>query len=393
MQKKKLGVYIHIPFCVRKCLYCDFLSGEGSAAKKEQYVEKLIEEMTVFFERHGEKYEADTVFIGGGTPTCLTPHQIERIGKSLRPFLQCSDGITGQQKAAEFTIEANPGTLTTQHLRAFQRIGINRVSLGLQSAQNRELQALGRIHTYEEFLESYYALRKYGFSNISVDLMSAIPKQTKQSYLDTLQKIIALKPEHISSYSLIVEEGTVFYEMQKEKRLKLPTEELERKLYYMTVEQLEPAGYERYEISNYAKDGYESRHNMKYWSMEEYIGFGLGAASYFGGKRFQNTADWDTYCEKEQDNKYNRETVHTVTVKEQMEEFMFLGLRKMKGVSKTEFFMKFHTEYETIYGKKTRELIKRGLLCETEENVSLSTVGIDVSNQVMAEFLLDTEIL
>lgn len=397
MKKKKLGIYVHIPFCVKKCLYCDFLSAQGNETQKEAYVDCLVKEITDFQDKRGEEYVADTIFIGGGTPTCLTPKQLRTIGKALAPLRMVGQteemkgkACVPQHSVPEFTIEANPGTISKEHIEAFFEMGVNRVSLGLQSAQNAELQALGRIHTYEKFLESYDMLREQGFTNINVDLMAAIPGQTKESYVDTLQKIIKLSPEHISSYSLIIEENTPFYEMEKKDMLSLPSEETERELYDLTEKILNAYSYERYEISNYAKRGYESRHNLKYWSMDAYIGFGLGAASYFEGCRIQNTASWENYQACCVDYSSGKENIHKVSKTEQMEEFMFLGLRKRKGISKSGFTQKFGVAYQEIYGMVTRQLKEKGLLQIEGDSIMLTSRGIDVSNQVLAEFLLST---
>ena len=271
--KKKLGIYIHIPFCVRKCAYCDFLSAPADAETRDAYVRALKEEIRSAGELDGS-YEGATVFFGGGTPSLLA-------GDELAGIL---DEISGQlllRSDAEITVECNPGTLDRKKLEAYKRAGINRLSIGLQSADNRELRALGRIHTWEEFRENYEGVRELGFSNVNVDLMSALPGQTREGWKTTLEKVTDLNPEHISAYSLIIEEGTPFYEKYREGgscEAELPGEDLDRLMYEDTRAFLREKGYERYEISNYAKPGYECRHNLSYWERTDYKGFGIGAA-------------------------------------------------------------------------------------------------------------------
>ena len=281
--KKKLALYIHIPFCVKKCLYCDFLSATANEQEKESYVQALFYEMDHWKDYLQQEYQIQSIFIGGGTPTALPVDLLERICQKLR-----TDFLLEQAENLEFTIEANPGTVTKEYVEMFQRVGINRVSLGLQSAQSKELKALGRIHTYQDLLDSVALLQEYGISNINIDLMEDIPYQTLESYKDTLEKVCTLPITHISSYSLIIEPGTPFYEMEQKGELLIANEDEDRKMYELTKEILKEHGYERYEISNYAKKGMECRHNITYWNLGEYLGLGLGAASYLGGFRFEN---------------------------------------------------------------------------------------------------------
>lgn len=376
---KQLGLYIHIPFCVKKCRYCDFLSAPYSEAKREQYVRALTEEIAKAAPKFSE-YTVDTVFIGGGTPSLLTAEQITRVMEAiheayrLNPYTEC-------------TIECNPGTVEEKKAESWILNGINRVSIGLQSANNIELQGLGRIHTVEEFLDSYLLLLNMGFSNINVDLMSALPFQTEESFYATLRSVSGLAPKHLSVYSLIVEENTPLYDwVHAGNEDKLPSEETERNMYYRTREILEEYGYYRYEVSNYAKPGYECRHNLGYWERKEYAGFGLGAASLVKDRRYNNVSDWDEYIESCGSRKVNEELLEK---KDAMAEFMFLGLRKTKGIDKQEFFDMFDVEYDSVYGKVSKRLTAKGFLRVEEQRVMLTDLGIDVSNVVLAEFLPD----
>ena len=384
--KKELEIYIHIPFCVKKCAYCDFLSGPQDKETIERYVSRLLKEIQV----HASKqkftldYEVITIFLGGGTPSVLEANQIQRIFEMLKNSFKIS-------KDAEITIEANPGTVTVEKLEAYKKCGINRISFGLQSTNNEELKLLGRIHTYEEFLESYQLARACGFENINVDLISAIPKQTVASWEETLSTVIALNPEHISAYSLIVEEGTPFAKLYGEGcpgEHDLPREEEERVIYYRTEELLEKAGYHRYEISNYAKKGKECRHNLGYWERKEYLGIGLGAASLINNIRYKNTDDLLYYMEHSSDLSAIQENVEKLSLQEQMEEFMFLGLRKMEGVSVTEFKNTFGKTMEECYGEQIQKLKEQWLLEQKDGRLMLTRPGIDVSNYVFGEFVI-----
>lgn len=384
--KKELEIYIHIPFCVKKCAYCDFLSGPQDKETIERYVSRLLEEIQVYAsnKHFTSDYEVTTIFLGGGTPSVLKAKQIQRIFETLKNSFKIS-------KDAEITIEANPGTVTVEKLEAYKQCGINRISFGLQSTNNEELKLLGRIHTYEEFLESYQLARACGFKNINVDLISAIPKQTVSSWEETLQKVIGLEPEHISAYSLIVEEGTPFAKVYGEGcpgEHDLPCEEEERAIYYRTEELLEKAGYHRYEISNYAKKGKECRHNLGYWERKEYQGIGLGAASLINNVRYKNTDDLLYYMEHSSDLSAIQENVEKLSLQEQMEEFMFLGLRKMEGVSVTEFKNTFGKTMEECYGEQIQKLKEQGLLEQRNARIMLTKQGIDVSNYVFSEFLI-----
>ena len=381
MKTKEIELYIHIPFCKSKCRYCDFCSFRANDEIIHCYIEKLKEEL-IFWGKKLKEKEVITVFIGGGTPSYLKEEYIKEICTTLFANFTIS-------KEAEITIEANPGTVDQEKLHIYKENGINRISFGLQSTVQQELQYLGRIHTYEEFLQSFTWARQAGFLNINVDLMSAIPKQTIQSYEKNLRTIAKLSPEHISAYSLIIEEGTSFYEDEHLEEL-LPSEEDEVYMYEMTAKILKEYGYEQYEISNYAKPGYESRHNLGYWSHIPYLGVGLNASSYLLEKRFENPSDMKEYLEIEQfDQRY--ETAKKLTLHEQMEEFMFLGLRKTKGISKQEFKDRFHCSMASVYEKPIKEAMKQGLMKEQGDQISLTQNGILISNQVLCEFLFDDE--
>lgn len=380
--KRELELYIHIPFCAKKCAYCDFLSGPASDARIEKYAQALRKEMEYYCE-FAKSYEVSTVFFGGGTPSLLTGEQMQVLMDTLRQtfFIRTS---------AEITMEANPGTVTVEKLRDYQNAGINRLSFGLQSVNNEELKLLGRIHTYEEFLESYEAARKVGFQNINVDLISAIPKQTVRSWEQTLETIISLQPEHISAYSLIVEEGTPFaklYGEGEELEHLLPAEEEERRMYERTEELLQEAGYHRYEISNYAKEGYECQHNLGYWERKEYLGLGLGASSLIEEMRFHNTEEMEEYLRDANNPILLRKEQEKLDQQEQMEEFVFLGLRKMRGIQEEMFAEMFGEDIWDCYGKNLERVIKEGLLEREEGVLRLTRKGIDVSNYVFAEIL------
>ena len=330
-----------------------------------------------------QDYRVVSIFFGGGTPSLLTGEQIGRLMDTVREIFTLDED-------AEITMEMNPGTVTEEKLRRYRQAGVNRLSIGLQSVNDEELRLLGRIHTYEEFLEAYHLARANGFSNINVDLISAIPGQTVESWRRTLEQVMALSPEHISAYSLIIEEGTPFYEDNKLEEL-LPSEEDEVLMYRMTEKILNEYGYDKYEISNYAKPGFESRHNLGYWSHIPYLGVGLNASSYLDEKRFENPSDMKDYLEIQSfGDAY--EGARSLSVYEQMEEFMFLGLRKTKGISKKEFIERFGCSMDSVYGKPLIESMKQGMMKEEGDRVFLTQDGTLVSNQVLCEFLFDEEV-
>ena len=400
-----LEIYIHIPFCVKKCDYCDFLSAPADLETKEKYVEALINEIKLNKNKMSE-YVVDTVFIGGGTPSLLEENQISKIMSVLRDNCNMSEN-------PEVTIECNPGTITESKLLEYKKSGINRISFGLQSANDEELKSIGRIHNYAGFLESYNLARKCGFDNINLDLMSALPGQTLKSYEETLNKVVRLEPEHISAYSLIVEENTLMYDRVKKAQIKginiLPDEESERKMYYLTNNILRSNGYRKYEISNYSKPGKECKHNIGYWQRKEYLGFGIGAASLYKENRYNNISDINKYIEvltnnikensinnvgnsSEVENQVNIlnsivKNLQQLTERDRMEEFMFLGLRMMEGVSMEKFEQYFGKTYMEVYGKVQKRMEDKRFLINDNGYVKLTEFGIDLSNYVMSEFL------
>ncbi len=397
--KKFLSLYVHIPFCAVKCKYCDFLSFDGeSYGTMLRYVDCLCQEIKLYAPI-ADEYIVRSVFIGGGTPSLLD----ESLIINIMAFIKKTFAL---EKNVEVTIEANPGTLRHQKLNGYKQAGVNRISIGLQSADDSMLRRLGRLHNYDQFVASFKAARRAGFNNINIDVMSGLPGQTIHSYVDTLSKVIEYSPEHISSYSLSIEEGTPFANDPSVLE-SLPPEMIERRMYEITKKLLSVNGYERYEISNYAKPGYECKHNMVYWTGGEYVGFGLGASSYFQGKRFNNMRDIFGYIELmenvsdkfvETDNLetlYNdttrvlRENVTPIYIDSRMEEFMFLGLRMMCGVSREDFAERFKKDIYEVYAPVLNKYIDEGYMATEGDRIYLTDMGIDVSNVILADFLLD----
>lgn len=370
-----IEIYIHIPFCVKKCDYCDFLSGPSGPEEQSDYVQALLREIDAV--KEGKGRSVSSIFIGGGTPSVLDAGFIGEILNRIRNKFQI-------QNDAEITIEANPGTADYGKLQAYREFGINRLSIGLQSPDDRELKILGRIHNYEQFLETYKEARKAGFDNINIDLMSAIPDQTYKGWEKNLRTVAELEPEHISAYSLIIEEGTPF----AARELNLPDEDTEYNMYEATARILEEYGYKQYEISNYAKRGMACRHNVGYWTRQDYLGFGLGASSLYGKERFSNTADRKKYLENSFSPELIREREPILSREDEMAEFMFLGLRMTEGVARTDFEQIFGCCIEQIYGDVLKKYESMGLLQEKDGRIFLSRAGIHVSNSVMADFLL-----
>jgi len=397
--KRNLSLYIHIPFCVQKCLYCDFLSFDDVLyAKQLQYLDALRTEMKLYAP-YADRYSVKTIFIGGGTPSTVDESLIEGLLSQVRSVFRVD-------RFAEITIEANPGTLKYTDLLAYQSYGINRLSIGLQSADDEMLKMLGRIHNFDQFVAGYTSARRAGFRNINVDVMSGIPGQDMHSYVDTLTRVMEYRPEHISAYSLQVEEGTKLAEDENLLGM-LPEEETDRRMYAMTKKILRTNGYERYEFSNYCQPGYECRHNIVYWTGGEYIGFGLGASSLFKGERFSNLRNLEQYLElmgeaaklmtPEQDaiRLYDavaerlRRDQSAMYVDRRMEEFMFLGLRMIRGVSRMEFKERFNRDMFDIYGAVINRYVDDGFLRLEEDRVALTDAGIDVSNIILADFILE----
>ncbi|MCI6064474.1 MAG: radical SAM family heme chaperone HemW [Roseburia inulinivorans] len=384
---KILELYIHIPFCVKKCDYCDFLSFAADEQTQKSYVAALQKELAFY----GAKYKdrrITTIFIGGGTPSWLKEDYMQAIMETVYHYFSV-------EQDAEITIECNPGTITEHKFEVYRRIGINRLSIGLQSVHNEELKILGRIHTFEQFLKTYDMARKHGFSNINIDLMSSLPGQTPEIFCDSLYQVLKLKPEHISAYSLIIEKGTPFYELYRFDAVKqaagmqtesLPTEEEEYQTTKMTQHILKEAGYHWYEISNFAKPGYECRHNIGYWKRVDYLGVGLGASSLIDNVRYSNTRDLYTYLSVPADSLH--ETAEQITRNEQMEEFMFLGLRMRDGFYRDEFTQAFGIPIEAVYGDALNHLQQEELLLKREGRIYLTDKGMDLNNYVVAQFML-----
>ena len=384
---KRLGIYVHIPFCARKCNYCDFYSLSSGEDEKKNYIEALKREITEVSKKVSADYEVYTIYFGGGTPSIIKADYIREILDVIRTHFK----LYRDDFYPEITIECNPKTVDMEKLSIYSEAGINRISLGLQSTDNDELKLLGRIHTYEDFLESYEMVRKSGFKNVNIDLMSAIPNQKIKTYEKSLNEIIRLNPEHISSYSLIIEEGTPFFKKYSENAPNfkdLPSEDEDREMYALTSEKLGKAGYERYEISNYAKPGFCSRHNTSYWDRVPYLGFGAGASSFFEDERYKNRASLKDYIKKAGIEDI-REEITKLTLNDDMSEFMFLGLRKTAGVSKSEFKNNFTFTVENIFGKIIEKHVKNKLLLDDGEFLRLTDRGLDISNYVISYFLLD----
>ena len=386
-ENRELELYFHIPFCVRKCLYCDFLSAPADEEVRRQYMDALMREVRGRAEEY-QGYLVTSAFIGGGTPSVVDAVQVEELVSTVqRCYKVTSD--------AELTIEVNPGTVDFEKLKIYRSAGINRLSIGLQSADDKELSAIGRIHSLQQFLDTYQEAREAGFTNINVDVMSALPGQSVESYQKTLQKILTLNPppEHISAYSLILEEGTALLRQVEQGVVKLPDEETDREMYRDTKRILEQAGYRRYEISNYAREGFACRHNIGYWTRRNYLGFGIGAASLINNMRFQNGRDLQDYLLNPLN---NRMGIQSLNRQEQMEEFMFLGLRLTEGVSALRFQKQFGQSLHEVYGSVIEKNENKGLLRRyirtvsdtQEEMLTLTDFGLDVSNYVMAQFLI-----
>lgn len=375
-----MELYLHMPFCVRKCAYCDFLSFPSGAKTQRMYAKRLMEDIGVMGKRYGE-IPVETVFIGGGTPSVPDSGLIVEIMEHVRHAFHVADG-------AEISMEANPGTVTREKLTDYRKAGINRLSFGLQSANDQELKLLGRIHTWAEFLESFTLARECGFANLNIDLMSALPGQTCESWKETLSRVTDLDPEHISAYSLIIEEGTPFGERygSEEGRKLLPDEDSEREMYHETKRFLKDCGYERYEISNYAKPGRECRHNIGYWTGVPYLGLGLGASSYLDGCRFTVNPDMKQYLEEKPGMFAD---IEKLTKKDMEEEFFYVGLRMTAGVSLSEFERRFGISAKEVYPGLMETFVKEKAARFEGDRFVLTDYGLDVSNYIMAQFLQD----
>lgn len=373
---KKIELYIHIPFCKQKCGYCDFLSFPGGNEIQSRYVQAILAEIKKV--ESLSEYEVSSVFFGGGTPSILKTEYLVEVLDTLRSRFHFLED-------AEISMEANPGTVDGEKLLKYREAGFNRLSFGCQATDDVLLKKLGRIHTYDQFLHEYKAAREAGFQNINVDLMSGLPGQNLKQWIQALERTAKLGAEHISAYSLILEEGTPFFEKQDE--LQLPDEDEERRMYECTFEILKGYGYDQYEISNYAKPGYQCRHNVGYWIRTEYLGFGLGAASLFNNRRFSNTNNMNHYLRDSHNPEMIRRGIQLLTRQDCQEEFLMLGLRMTQGVSEKEFEEKYGHTLDEAYGSVIEKYTKLGMLIRKAGRMYLSRKGISVSNVILRDFL------
>nr|WP_010239545.1 radical SAM family heme chaperone HemW [Clostridium arbusti] len=370
---KETALYIHIPFCKQKCLYCDFPSFANSEGLMERYIEALCKEIKSVCNK-----KVSTIFIGGGTPTYLNLDALEKLKKSLE--------ILDLSKNIEFTIEGNPGTFTKEKLKILKDMGVNRLSIGLQAAQDKLLKKLGRIHDFNSFIDSYNMARSMGFKNINIDLMFGLPDQTIEMWKYTLETIVRLNPEHLSCYSLILEEGTPFFNLYSEKDL--PSEDIVSEMYSITKDFLNSKGYFQYEISNFSKQNLECKHNLVYWNLKNYIGIGSGAHSYYNGIRYRNETDVQKYVEKVMG--YGNAIVESYenTKEDNIEEFMFLGLRKINGISIKEFKRRFGKDIFLVYGNIIKKYECENMIIIKEDRLYLSSRGIEISNYILSDFII-----
>lgn len=390
MNTKNIGLYIHIPFCKRKCEYCDFKSYAGKEELVDEYIKWLKYEVKevgegnrLDYENHLDKLAiVKTIYIGGGTPSLIESKYINEILEVVKQNYTLENDL-------EITIEVNPGTVNQEKLEQYKKSGINRLSIGLQSTHDRLLKKLGRIHNYEEFLNTFELARKVGFENINVDLMLGLPEQSIEDLKESVEEVIKLNPEHISVYSLIVEEGTPFYKKLEENELELPEEEIERKMYWTVKQELEKAGYIHYEISNFAKAGFESKHNLSCWNQEEYIGFGTSAHSYTNNVRYSNIDSMEEYIDNfKKENEADNFVFHEKQNKDsKMKEFMMLGLRKIEGVSIKEFKNRFTLNPIFVYRKELEKLVTEELIEIDGDKIKLTNKGLDLANLVWEEFV------
>lgn len=374
---KEMSLYIHIPFCKQKCLYCDFPSYAGKESLINEYIRALNEEIL----RKCSKYKIASIFVGGGTPSYLNEINLESLLKTIN-LLDFKDEF-------EFTIECNPGTLNEEKLALMKNYNVNRISMGLQTTNDNILKEIGRIHSFEEFKKNYNQARKAGFENINVDLMFGLPNQNMKDWKVSLEDVMSLEPDHISAYSLIIEEGTCFYNLYNNDKLNIPNEEEERSMYLFTKGFLKDYGYNQYEISNYAKANKECFHNKVYWKCNEYLGLGVSASSFVDEKRFKNIDDIKIYIEKINNNEDVTEEIHVNNINDDMEEFMFMGLRMIDGINLKIFKERFGKDVFDIYDEVIKNNIKKGLLVVDSEKLYLSEKGIELSNYVMSDFILN----
>ncbi len=377
MEKKTLGIYIHIPFCSKKCRYCDFASFDNEFDKENLYIKNLIKEIEYFKK---DSYIVESVFVGGGTPSVLKEENILKLGKALESFEFSED--------LEFTVECNPCSVTKKKFEAFKKIGVNRISFGLQAYDDELSKIIGRVHNVSMFENAFETARITGFDNINVDIIFNLPSQTVKSFENTLDKVTRLKPEHISAYGLIIEEETPFYDMVEKGEILMPDEDLDREMYELCESYLDKKGYEKYEISNYAKKGKECKHNVKYWKRENYIGFGLSAHSMINNIRFNNTRDFEKYLKEDfYGTSCNLDKVE-VTKKEQIEETLFLGLRLTEGINIGKLEEEYNVKFYELFGDVVKKFQKEELIYIKNNKLKLTKNGVSLSNYVLSEFLL-----
>lgn len=384
-KKQELGIYIHIPFCAKKCYYCDFISYPNMKEKQKEYIEAVKKEIQSY---NLENYNVTTIYIGGGTPSYIKSEYIVEILELLKNKLKANET---KFENMEITIEVNPGTVTKEKLLDYKKAGINRLSIGLQSANDRLLEQIGRIHKYQDFLQTYNLARNVGFENINVDLMLGLPNQSIEDLKESIENVIDLQPEHISIYSLIVEEGTKLYKQIETGELQLPEEELEREMYWYTKSKLELAGYKHYEISNYAKPKRESKHNSNCWEQKQYIGIGAAAHSYLNNVRYCNVSNLEEYISNMAKSEADFEDKYIVNERQNLEdrknEFMLLGLRKIDGVSISKFKERYVENPIFKYRDSLEKLVNDGLVQIDGDVISLTNKGLDLANIVWEEFI------
>lgn len=377
--KTKLGLYIHIPFCQQKCSYCDFNSFKSSADQRSNYINALIKEISLQGPVYKD-YVVDSIFIGGGTPSILDGQEIKKVSKALREKFSIAEDL-------EFTIELNPNSVDLEKFKAYKEAGINRLSFGGQSFNNKELKDLGRIHKASDIFTAIDLAKSKGFKNISLDLMLGIPGQTLESLEDSLEKAVSLDLKHLSVYSLILEEGTRLYDLAtKTSKINLPDEALEREMYHFTKNFLSTSGFYQYEISNFSKEGFESRHNLKYWSYEDYLGLGLSSSSKIGNKRFANVDGFSSYIEALENNLLPVKEREVLTKQDQINEYIFMGLRKTEGFSYEKLEEIFSLNFLSAYKNEIEKNLNLGLIILDNENLRLTEKGLDLANQVELDF-------
>ena len=374
-----LGLYIHIPFCVTKCKYCDFNSFKIDLNEKIKYLNYLGEEMKLYKEEIKNR-EIDSVFVGGGTPSILNENEINILFEKIKENFNIKSN-------AEITMECNPGTLTLNKLKVMKKSGVNRLSIGLQAVQNHHLKYIGRIHTFEEFEKNYHDAKQMGFDNINIDLMYALPNQSREDWMESLGKVVKLNPTHISAYSLILEENTELFKMYERDEFNLLDENTDIEMYEYTINYLKSHGYNQYEISNYAKDNFECKHNVLYWKCEEYVGIGASASGYFNGIRYNNICELDNYEKMILEGEKPIEWEEKLSIKDEIEESIFLGLRMNEGIQISDFKEKYNFDFEKEYKNEIEKLSKMELIEIDNNRMKLTQKGREISNSVFVEFI------